>query len=137
MTHNMQDALECFENVLMSVNKLKEEMDELGWKFWYRELVENQEYLMSLCPFKVGDQVTLIREPDWEKAPGWRGFRKTMVPGAKALVKSVSCRGMKGFYINVSFGSDSVFSFPVCDFQLTENTNPEPKVDLGAYVGIA
>jgi hypothetical protein len=71
------------------------------------ELSAAYELLMSrYAPFKVGDRVRLLRAPDFNKSPGWRGCEHFLVAGANGEVRTAEC-GSDGFRFGVVFDEES------------------------------
>ena len=43
------------------------------------------------APFKVGQRIELKKAVDFDKCPGWSGREHWMTPGARGIVRDVSC----------------------------------------------
>ena len=52
-------------------------------------VIQDSLSVFNLCPFKVGDLVTLTKSPqiDRDNAPGWMGAKHFLKKGAKGIVK--------------------------------------------------
>lgn len=97
-------------NVKQAASLIREAQDLLGrgpLDYYLTELIGAHEYMLKrFAPFTVGDRVVLVKTPDFQNSPGWRGREHFMVPGALCIVRKVECAAT-GFNIFVEFEDEA------------------------------
>lgn len=84
-------------------------IDELGnqHRYYFEHLNDQLNMLFTrFAPFKAGDRVRLIVDPDIRKSPGWRGLTHFLKAGAEGIVHDVDTSGSE-FVAQVVFDDET------------------------------
>lgn len=99
---NLREALSAL--IGTSIGSCEGSINQVIW--W---LVETLRGAAKVAPFKKGDRVELVKTPDFTEAPNWKFYEAMLVPGATAVVDSVSL-GSTGWTVRVLFDREYYWS---------------------------
>ncbi|MEW5860061.1 MAG: hypothetical protein AB1861_22180 [Cyanobacteriota bacterium] len=98
----------CYEveKVYEQIEALEKSISsEFGYKL--KSILKSYDSIFNrFCPFEIGDRVVLIKSPDFEKAPGWAGYKDFLIEGAIASVTERDYRKER-FVFGLQFDNDS------------------------------